>query len=165
MKIRRILPTVFFSLIILLIACETKTKPVEDSNPTSNNVPHDCILHDHREGRIVQGMDPVCARAMIDNYALQTKLLKEENPNFHNIDDLLIRGSRVDIDELRKILLIVDSIVVSPPDSMYIMLAAHNTGRSGVIFAFEHGNTVNPDPYTYFNFTYPCPDMCPWEMQ
>jgi hypothetical protein len=163
MKFRIILNVAFFTMLIFLVACESKPKQEVTPDIKVNVVAETCGLHDYREGRLIKRMNPVCAKALIDNYEVQIDSIKQQC-SIPNIDSLLIRGARVNLAELKRMIFVIDSISSSNAKSVFIMLGAHNSENNepaGIIFAFEHGENNLPDPYSYFNFTQPCPNACP----
>ena len=162
MKSRILINTIFFSVSLFLIAC--------NSNDHSKILPHTnnvivsdtCKLHDIREdqGKIIPEMTAICAEAMINKYEEKTQNIKSDYPLNRDIDSLLIRGVAIHRHEMRRILHIVEKDSLLYSDSIYIMLAVHNSGYAGMIFTVE--KTVPAPGYNrYFNFTRPCPDACP----
>ena len=46
-------------------------------------------------------------------------------------------------------------------DSIWVMNAIDSSNQASMVFQFKNNTTLHPSPYTFYNFTQPCPDACP----
>ena len=80
-------------------------------------------------------------------------IVNTDNPSYPDPSEKLVYGARVDLIELREILLNAKS-----GDQLYAMLGVMPTDSTAIIFTLESASTNKVE---FFDFTYPCPTACP----
>ena len=170
---------VFIFVMLSMIACKPNNNG-EANSEFNNNIMtaaesindvvqvNNCLLHKIREEKDslhTYRMSIACAESLMENYRFKIDSIKGIDPSNRNTDDLLIRGVGFHVGEIRQIIKNIDSIEFAQStkiDSMYMMLAVEESGRAGMIFAFDPKPDTTQSEFHYYNFTHPCPDMCPW---
>lgn len=137
-----------------------EAKSITTTSMVSNvdSIPAECIIHENRNGVIVKRINNECAFSCINSYEEKITEIKAQNATFTNIDELLVRGAKVELNELRSIL---NAAERNDQDELYAMLAAMPDGATEIVFVLK---TFDADKETmeFFNFTQPCPHACPW---
>ena len=80
-------------------------------------------------------------------------ILNADNASYPDPSEKLVYGARVDLIELREILLNAKS-----GDQLYAMLGVMPSDSTEIIFTLESASTNKVE---FFDFTYPCPTACP----
>lgn len=158
MKSNLILIAAFFLIVLSFMACETASKPNTTTSVTNVIDTIGCIIHEEREGVIIKRTLASCALECIDRYRKEIDSLKVGNPNFPNIENLLVRGTYVSFSSLKTILI---NSKFNAQDSLFAMLGAMPDGSTEIVFALKKEDMKRED-IAYYNFTQPCPDACPW---
>ena len=158
MKTNTLLILSFFVFIISLWACnETQDS---QSSSHSNSEPGPCHKQIFNSQELPYAYKDSCAVAAINAYQNTIDTILDSLPDKDSSD--LIYGARVDIDELRSVL-VHHFANKTGFDSLYVMLGITEEKETHIIFALQ--NTSDNDASTvqtqYFNFTYPCPSSCP----
>lgn len=117
-----------------------------------------------RGGSFDEEINPACAETSIDAYMEYITSVKValDDPSFPGKEDKLIRGVRVNREDMIQALSLRDS--THDDEEIYIMMAM-KTDESEVVytdFIFTvqtgQGDTAT---YKYYDFTQPCPNYCP----
>jgi hypothetical protein len=138
---------------IIFYACNTEQPATVNKSPKAM-----AISQKGEGGNLSHKIDSAHAVNYINDYksyidGVNQTILNADNPSYPDPSEKLVYGARVDLIELREILLHAKS-----GDQLYAMLAVMPTDSTEIIFTLESASTNKVE---FFDFTYPCPTACP----
>ncbi len=150
-----------FIILISIFSCKTDNLPKIEQDFTHSGIDDSCILHDNRPGWVLKRIQPDCAINYINGYSDYVNYVASTFGNDSiAVRDVLSNGAFIRLEELE---MIVHEAKTHGYREVFATMAKIPDNRSDLMFAIR--KVGEPDSTIFYNFTHPCPDMCPWEMQ
>lgn len=148
----------FISTLILMCtilwSCSTEQSQVTAQAAPEEKEAVSKRLSDLRTGEYIHRLDSTKAQTYIDNFEVfNDSIINSSYKTYPNAKQQLVRGSKVDLIELREILLYAEE-----GDELFAMNAMMPDNTSEIIFQL---NSKKDNRWYYFDFTRPCPNACP----